>query len=137
MNVGIRQLIRCTHAVLGKMNSSACLILFALIAATPLRANDAKDQFTKKVRPLLERKCFECHSSKADELKGNLKLESLDDILKGGDSGPAIKEGDIAESLLLKAIRYEIEDKQMPPSGKLAEEDIQLLESWVKGLGKK
>lgn len=110
-------------------------LLLGLCAAAS--GEDAKEQFTKKVKPLLERKCFECHSSKADELKGNLKLESLDDILKGGDSGPAIKEGDVSESLLLRAIRYEIEDKQMPPSGKLADEDVQLLESWVKALGKK
>ena len=101
------------------------------------RGGDAKEQFAKKVKPLLERKCFECHSSKADELKGNLKLESIDDILKGGDSGPAVKEGDVEESLLLRAIRYQIEDKQMPPSGKLDDDDIQLLESWVKALGKK
>lgn len=97
---------------------------------------DAQDQFAKNVQPLFARKCFECHSSKADELKANLKLESLDDLLKGGDSGPAIKAGDVAESLLLKAIRYQIEDMQMPPSGKLEDEEIKLVEAWVKALGK-
>lgn len=105
--------------------------------AAAATGDDAKDQFAKKVKPLLESKCFECHSSKADELKGNLKLESLDDILKGGDSGPAIKAGDVKDSLLLKAIRYEIEDMQMPPSGKLDDEEIELIEAWVKSLGKK
>ena len=96
---------------------------------------DASDQFARTIKPLLMRKCFECHSSKADELKGNLQLETLDDILRGGDSGPAIKKGDAKESLLLKAIRYEIEDVQMPPSGKLDDADIQLLEKWVRSLG--
>jgi mono/diheme cytochrome c family protein len=108
-----------------------------LVTSAAARGDDATEQFAKKVQPLLAQKCFECHSSKADELKGNLKLESLDDILKGGDSGPAIKAGDVAESLLLKAIRYQIEDMQMPPSGKLDDEDIQLVEAWVKALGKK
>ena len=97
---------------------------------------DATEQFAKKVKPLLESKCFKCHSSRTDELKANLKLESLDDILKGGDSGPAIKPGDAKESLLLRAIRYEIEDVQMPPSGKLEDEEIQVVEAWVKSLGK-
>jgi mono/diheme cytochrome c family protein len=110
-------------------------LLLALCAAA--RGDDAMEQFAKKVQPLLKRKCFECHSSKADELKGNLKLESVDDILKGGDSGPAVKAGDVEESLLLKAIRYQIEDMQMPPSGKLDDEDIQLVEAWVQALGKK
>ena len=108
-----------------------------LITSAAAWGDDATEQFTKKVQPLLARKCFECHSSKADELKGNLKLESLDDIIKGGDSGPAIKAGDVADSLLLKAIRYQIEDMQMPPSGKLDDEEIQLIEAWVKALGKK
>jgi len=109
----------------------------ALLAVTgAARGEDAKEQFARQVKPLLSRKCFECHSSKADELKGNLKLESLDDILKGGDSGPAIKPGDIADSLLLRAIRYQIEDKQMPPSGKLEDEEIELVEAWVKALGR-
>jgi hypothetical protein len=110
------------------------VLLLGLAAA---RHVNADDQFAAKVRPLLERKCFECHSSKADDLKGNLKLETLEEILRGGDSGPAIKQGDVQESLLLKAIRYEIEDVQMPPSGKLDAEDIQTLENWVRSLGKK
>ncbi|MEX2027452.1 MAG: c-type cytochrome domain-containing protein [Pirellulaceae bacterium] len=107
-----------------------------LITGAAASGEDVKEQFAKYVQPLFARKCFECHSSKADELKANLKLESVDDILKGGDSGPAIKAGDVAESLLLKAIRYQIEDVQMPPSGKLDDEDIQLVEAWVKALGK-
>ena len=113
------------------------LCAWLLVTSAAAWGEDAKEQFARKVQPLLARKCFECHSSKADELKGNLKLESLDDILKGGDSGPAVKPGDVKESLLLRAIRYEIEDMQMPPSGKLEDEEIQLVEAWVKALGKK
>jgi len=114
-----------------------CLILCLLLGSCAIvHGEDAKELFAKNVQPLFARKCFECHSSKADELKGNLKLESLDDVLKGGDSGPAVKAGDVAESLLLRAIRYQIEDKQMPPSGRLDDEDIQLVEAWVKALGK-
>jgi hypothetical protein len=67
-------------------------------------------------------------------LKGNLKLESVEDILRGGDSGPAVKPGDPAESLLARPIRYEIEDKQMPPSGKLDDADVRLIEEWIKQL---
>jgi len=114
--------------LIGGMAASAVL-------AGSMQAADSDATFTQKVKPLLARKCFDCHSSKSDELKGNLKLESVDDLLKGGDSGPAVKAGD-DDSLLLKAIRYQVEDKQMPPSGKLDDEDIQVIADWVKGLKK-
>jgi len=91
--------------------------------------------FKDSVRPLFERKCFQCHSSKADELKGNLKLESLETILKGGDNGPAVIVGDVENSFLLRAIRYQVDDYQMPPSGRLPDEDVALVEKWVKALG--
>ena len=121
----------CTQTPLA---SALCAVACALMAGSSVAA-DSDATFSQKVKPLLQRKCFECHSSKSDELKGNLKLESVDDILKGGDSGPAVKAGD-DDSLLLKVIRYQVEDKQMPPSGKLDDEDIRVIAEWVKGLKK-
>lgn len=112
-----------------------CLILGVVCTlTTAVAAQDAKTQFEKTVRPLLERKCFQCHSSKADELKGNLKLETVELILKGGDQGPAIVPGD-KDSFLLRAIRYQVEDFQMPPSGRLEDKDVALIEKWVQTLG--
>jgi mono/diheme cytochrome c family protein len=113
-------------------------LIFALAALAfsglDLRAEEPSQLFAKKVRPLLESKCFDCHSSKAEEVKGNLKLESLADILKGGDNGPAIVAGDVEMSFLLKAIRYEEADFQMPPAGRLSDEEIKLVEDWVRGM---
>lgn len=113
-----------------------CLVLIgAVLVPIASAADDAEKLFKDSVRPLFERKCFQCHSSKADELKGNLKLESLELILKGGDNGPAIAAGDVENSFLLKAIRYQVDDYQMPPSGRLPDEDVALVEKWVKALG--
>jgi mono/diheme cytochrome c family protein len=98
-------------------------------------ADDADNLFKDSIRPLFERKCFQCHSSKADELKGNLKLETVESILKGGDQGPAVVPGDTQNSFLLRAIRYQVEDFQMPPSGRLPDADVMLVEKWVKALG--
>jgi cytochrome c553 len=114
----------------------ACLLGLALALGcwVPTKAEEGSQLFAKKVRPLLERKCFDCHSSKAEEVKGNLKLESLESILKGGDNGPAVVAGDVEMSFLLRAIRYEEADYQMPPAGKLSDEDIKLLEQWVRSL---
>jgi mono/diheme cytochrome c family protein len=106
-----------------------------LVVAAPIpAADDAAELFKKSVRPLFERKCFECHSAKADELKGNLKLETLDEILKGGATGPAVIPGDIENSFLLRAIRYQEDDYQMPPAGRMDDKDIALVEKWVRSL---
>ncbi len=113
---------------------SAWLALLLLGILTGARADDAAMLFEKSVRPLFARKCFECHSSKADELKGKLKLETMEQVLKGGATGPAVIAGDIENSFLLRAMRYQEDDFQMPPSGRLPDEDIALVEKWVKAL---
>lgn len=108
--------------------------LLAPLAGGAVFAAEAATIFEKQVRPLFEAKCFDCHSSRADELKGNLKLDSLEEILKGGASGPAISPGDLENSFLLRAIRYEEADYQMPPSGRLSDEAIAAVEKWVQAL---
>ena len=83
--------------------------------------------FESKVRPLLIQHCSKCHGEAAQ--KGGLRLDSAVSMLAGGESGPAVIPGDTSESLLLKAVRYE--GYEMPPSGRLAEADIQVLTEWV------
>ena len=114
------------------LSCSALLVLLSL--AAPARGDDAAMLFDKTVRPLFARKCFECHSSQADELKGNLKLETMEQVLKGGATGPAVIAGDVLNSFLLRAIRYQEDDFQMPPSGRLPDEDIAAVEKWVRAL---
>jgi hypothetical protein len=107
--------------------SFACFLL-----AAPAFAAEADAVFEKSVRPLLESKCYDCHSARSDEVKGNLRLDSLEGILKGGDNGPAIVAGDVENSFLLRAIRYQEADYQMPPSGRLDDKDVSAVETWVK-----
>jgi len=119
-----------------RQSLSASFVLFVsfVVPYFLFAADDSDKLFKDSVRPLFERKCFECHSSKAEEVKGNLKLETLESILKGGDQGPAVVAGDVENSFLLRAIRYQVEDFQMPPSGRLSDDDIALIEKWVKSL---
>jgi hypothetical protein len=109
---------------------SICSVLLAGSAF----AAEADSIFEKSVRPLLESKCYDCHSARSDEVKGNLRLDSLEGILKGGDNGPAIVAGDVENSFLLRALRYQEADYQMPPSGRLPDSDVSAVESWVKAL---
>ena len=89
--------------------------------------------FESKIRPLLADQCYSCHSAKAEKLKGGLHVDSLEALLKGGDSGPALVPGDAEKSLLIKAVRYGDPDLQMPPKGKkLSDRQIADLTRWVK-----
>ncbi|NIP94730.1 MAG: DUF1549 domain-containing protein, partial [Akkermansiaceae bacterium] len=88
--------------------------------------------FGEEIVPLLEARCFECHSHESGKAKGGLVLDSRAGWEKGGESGPAIVPGKPGESLLIRAVRYHDEDLQMPPKNrKLAEGEVALLEKWV------
>ena len=91
----------------------------------------AADQafFESRIRPLLHDHCLECHAEGAE---GGLRLDSLAALLAGGDSGPAAVPGQPNGSLLLKAVHYGDPALQMPPAGRLAPAQIELLEEWVR-----
>ncbi len=100
-------------------------------AQAPLKAD--LEFFESKIRPILADNCYKCHSSQAAKLKGGLSLEYHESMLRGGDSGPAIVPGNPDKSLLIKAVRYEDADLQMPPKGKkLSDTQIADLTTWVK-----
>src|SRR3954470_11998011 len=102
----------------------AVLLLLAIVCwtgATPGAAQTPADHefFEKKVRPLLAERCYQCHATTAKKLRGGLLLDSRAGLLKGGDSGPVVVAGEPEKSLLIQAVRYQTEQLQMPPSGKL------------------
>ena len=88
--------------------------------------------FEKKVRPILAKHCYECHSAKSEKVKGGLFLDTKTGIRKGGEIGPAIVPGDLRESLLIEAIHWKNEDLQMPPKKKLPDAIVKVLEAWVR-----
>jgi hypothetical protein len=87
--------------------------------------------FEKEVRPVLVERCYECHSVEAGKKKGGLLMDSRAALLKGGDSGPALKAGDPEKSRIIEAVRYHNQDMQMPPKGALPKSEIAVLEKWV------
>ena len=89
--------------------------------------------FENKIRPVLAKECYKCHSTSAEKVRGGLLIDSRESTLKGGNSGPAIVPGNLEKSLLITAIRYTDPDLQMPPKDKkLSDEQIADLEAWVK-----
>ncbi|MDZ4774163.1 MAG: PSD1 and planctomycete cytochrome C domain-containing protein [Planctomycetota bacterium] len=87
--------------------------------------------FEKSVRPVLANNCYSCHSNNATKLKAGLKVDSIDALLAGGVSGPAIMPGDADASLLITAVRYTDSDLAMPPKKQLDEAVVKDLEKWV------
>jgi hypothetical protein len=83
--------------------------------------------FESQVRPVLVARCFQCHGSK--QQKGELRLDSLEGVLAGGESGPAIVPKSPQASMLIQSINHE--STKMPPDGKLPEEQIAALTRWV------
>ncbi len=105
------------------------MLALVAIAGTLLNANDKLEFFEKEVRPLLAKHCYACHSAKAEKLQAGLRLDSRAAFLKGGETGPAMVPGDVANSLIISSVRYE--SYEMPPKGKLPPNEIAILERWV------
>lgn len=83
--------------------------------------------FRSRIAPLLQQSCLKCHSG--DQPEGGLSLSTRAQLLKGGDSGPAVSATDVAASLLLQAVRWE--GPQMPPTGRLPARDIEAIQQWI------
>ncbi len=111
------------------------MICFLLLAGLGLGADEPVDAagiefFENKVRPVLAENCYRCHG--AEKQEGHLRLDRVAGIRKGGDRGPAINAGKPDESRLIQAIRYTDPDLQMPPKGRLPEQQIEDLQAWVR-----
>ncbi|MBX3276772.1 MAG: PSD1 domain-containing protein [Acidobacteria bacterium] len=98
----------------------------------PEPSREGVEFFEKKIRPILTANCYGCHSAKSKTPAAALLLDSRDGMLRGGASGrPSIIPGNPATSLLVAAIRYNDAKLQMPPSGKLTDEEIRDIEAWI------
>ena len=90
--------------------------------------------FEKKIRPVLVKHCYECHSSDADSIKGGLALDTRDASRRGGESGSAVVPFDPDASLLLAAVSYDDANLEMPPKYRLEPALIADLKTWI-GMG--
>ncbi|ADB17992.1 protein of unknown function DUF1549 [Pirellula staleyi DSM 6068] len=93
----------------------------------------ALDHFEKRVRPVLAKHCYRCHSTESGKAEGNLRLDSRDSIRLGGDRGPAVVPHKPAESILLDAVKHVADDLKMPPRAPQLEMSVIAdLETWIK-----
>jgi len=97
-------------------------------AGTAAASKEQVAFFEKKIRPVLADNCFVCHGAKTH--LGGLRVDSMSDLLKGGNSGAAIVPGDLNKSLLVIAVR-QTGLLKMPQGGQLTPTEVADIESWV------
>src|ERR1035441_6341718 len=79
----------------------------------PPAATDAGVTFDKDIGPILKASCVRCHG--AERPKAQLRLDSLEGVLKGAKQGPVLIAGNSANSLLVKAVSQLDPETAMPP----------------------
>lgn len=88
--------------------------------------------YADMVQPLLSARCYSCHGP--DKMKGKLRLDSPEFILKGGKSGNTVLPGKAGESDLIEKLLLPLDNKEhMPPKEKpqLTQNEISLLQWWI------
>ena len=82
--------------------------------------------FERDIKGIMAKFCFKCHG--AEKTESGLDLRTIDSILKGGESGPAIVSGNPEKSLLFEMMQ----DKKMPPEGAMpGAGDIEQVRRWI------
>ena len=84
---------------------SSAAVALACLFAVPAVADVQEEGpafFETNIRPLFARQCQACHSTAAG--MGGLRIDSRENLIKGGTRGPAVVPGRPSESLLMKAV---------------------------------
>jgi len=89
-----------------------------------------------EVLPIFDEFCSRCHGLRRQ--RADLALDSLQALLRGGESGPVVVAGHPEESILLRNLRLPSEDDlHMPPPRKNqpTQQQIALIEAWIAAFG--
>jgi hypothetical protein len=84
------------------------------------------------IEPILNSKCYSCHSSK--KRKGDLRLDQVEFIMQGGEHGSVIEAGIPDSSSLYSRLMLPMEDEDhMPPNERpqLSSTEISLIKTWI------
>lgn len=88
--------------------------------------------YAKHIYPVFDANCVACHGE--GKVKANLRLDSYDRLMRGGEDGAVVIPGDPARSTLFKRITLPPDDKHfMPSEGKppLKAEEIAWIKAWI------
>jgi len=86
------------------------------VSKLPPAADKKGVTYAKDIRPIFEASCFRCHGE--EKQKGELRLDSLQAVLKGGEDGKVIVPGASKKSLLVIAAARIDDETAMSPKPK-------------------
>ena len=101
------------------------------LSETKRSNNDSLFVYEDLIHPVLEEKCIACHNQNL--ASGGLNMSSVENMIKGGNSGAGIKNGNPFKSLIYKRVSFPHDHpKFMPPTGvPLSYDQIATLEWWI------
>lgn len=102
-----------------------------LLASIGLSAADTPT-YAKHIQPILADRCYSCHGP--EKQKGELRLDSVEAIRKGGKNGPILTPGDPAKSTLYSLTLLPAgDDDIMPAKGDpLTQAQTDAIRDWIK-----
>jgi mono/diheme cytochrome c family protein len=106
------------------------------VAEDSARHADLESIFTLEVKPLFVEKCFPCHGAPGKKLKGKFNLTTREGFLKGGEEfTKALVPGSAEKSHVMKMIRWEDADYEMPPKAndRLDPAQVERVRAWIDG----
>ncbi len=94
------------------------------------RAQEKKMDFAHDVVPILKQHCVKCHAGESK--KGGFAFNTRQELMHGGESGPAVVAGQSSASELIARIESKDDDLRMPPEGAaLSAAHVRVLRNWI------
>ncbi len=85
-------------------------------------------RFDDSVAGIFKSRCVRCHG--ADDVAGGLRLDSYDEIMRGGERGPAVVPRNGKASLLLQKVMRR-DRPPMPPKKALPATEVRAIRTWI------
>ncbi|MEP4807924.1 MAG: c-type cytochrome domain-containing protein [Luteolibacter sp.] len=104
------------------------------VKAEPKKAQPLSEQvvYAQIIQPIFDRRCVECHG--ADKVKGKLRMDSFELVMKGGKEGSGIDPGEALDSNIIFRAELPADDEEhMPPEGKndIKDHELLIVKWWI------
>ena len=114
------------------MRPATLAILLLATSAFVGGSSAATPDMAKEVRPILAKRCLNCHGPDAKKRKGDLRLDTKEGLM----DPEVVTPGRASESGLIQHILSKDPEETMPPPGKgdpVTPEELKVLQAWIDG----
>ncbi len=122
-----------------RLKFQLCWLSLLIAQATTISGDERKTAdsagvtfFESKIRPVLAKHCYGCHSAQGNKAESGLALDSRHAVRTGGDRGPAVVPNEPDTSILLAAVSHADPDLEMPPNqDRLPDQVLADIRRWI------